>query len=122
MPSIGGWAWGLGWGVSHIRTGPGSPPPPPGVCQGAWGGVRQARRNQAWLGPTEPRTERSRFLLTSGREWGKYYRVVHFIGLNLNNTRNPRRALAARLGEGVTPNAAFAMAHRVDPFEVCVCV
>ena len=25
----------------------------------------------------EPGTERSRFPLTSGREWGEYYRVVH---------------------------------------------
>jgi hypothetical protein len=35
-------------------------------------GDRQARQNQAWLGPTEPCTERSRFLLSSGREWGEY--------------------------------------------------
>ena len=31
-------------------------------------------------GPTEPHIECSRFLLSSGRERGKYYRVVHFIG------------------------------------------
>ena len=30
--------------------------------------VLQPRHNQAWLGPTEPRTEGSRFLLSSGRE------------------------------------------------------
>ena len=59
--------------------------------------VRQARHAEAWLGPTEPCTKRSRFLLTSGREGGEYYRVVLVIELILNKTRNPRRTVVACL-------------------------
>ena len=47
----------------------------------------QASHNQAGLGPTEPCTGCSRFLLSSGCEWGEYYRVAHRPGLAPSETQ-----------------------------------
>ena len=57
----------------------------------------QARHNQAGLGPDEPCTRCNRFLLSSGCEWGKYYRVTHSTGPIPNQTQIPCRALVACL-------------------------
>ena len=48
--------------------------------------VCRARHNQAGLGATEPCTGCSRLLLSSGCEWGRYYRVAYSIGPMPNET------------------------------------
>ena len=59
--------------------------------------VRQRRHNQTELDPTEPCIEYSRFLMSSGREWGEYYQVAPHIGLGPNEVRNPCHTLVACL-------------------------
>ena len=57
--------------------------------------VCQSRHNQAGLGPTEPCTGRSRFLPSSGCQWGEYYRVAHSAGPIPTETQSPCRTLVA---------------------------
>ena len=79
-----------------------------GACGmvGGWGSasatrlatsVCQASHIQASLGPTEPCTGCSRFLLSSGYEWGEYYRVAHSTGLIPNENQISCRTLVACL-------------------------
>ena len=56
---------------------------------------------KANLSPTEPRTGCSRFLLSSGCVWGRYYRAAHSTGLIPNKTRISCRTLAACLLQAV---------------------
>ena len=88
-----------------MRTSPvvGWPPTAGGEAQ-TWPRVRQARHNQARLGPTEPCTECSRILLSFGCEWGEYYWVVPFTGLIPNGTRDFRRALVTCLAQHGPPS------------------
>ena len=59
--------------------------------------VRQARHTQASLGPAEPSAGCNRFLLSSGCEWGRYYRVAHSTGLIPNENQISCRTLVACL-------------------------
>ena len=81
----------VGW---HPRPFQPPPPHPPERHSRLATSVCQARHNQAGPGPTEPCTGCSRFLLSSGCEWGKYYRVAHSTGPIPNEI--PCRALVAR--------------------------
>ena len=78
------------------------PPPglgPPGQRAAFTSGlatrVRQAGRNQAGRGPTEPCPGCNRFLLTSGREWRREYRVALRRGLIPNMTGIPCQPMVA---------------------------
>ena len=85
----------------HHRLGPcdtNSPCDKTGPCQTRpAASVRHVRHNEARLGPTEPCTECSRILLSSGRAWGAYYRVAAGTARIPKKTRRPRRTLVAGL-------------------------
>ena len=55
----------------------------------------QARHDRAGLGPTEPCTGCDRALLSSGCQWGEYYRVAHGTGPAPTETQSPRRTPVA---------------------------
>ena len=59
--------------------------------------VRQVTRDQMDPGPTELDTGRSWFLLSSGGDISRYYRVAHGTGLIPNETQFPCRTLVACL-------------------------
>ena len=59
--------------------------------------VRQVRREQMEPGPTESDTGRRWFLLISGCDRSRYYRVAHGTGLIPNEIRFPCRTLVACL-------------------------
>ena len=59
----------------------------------------KAASTQASPGPSEPCTGCNRFLLSSGCEWGEYYRVAYSTGPAPNETRVPCRTLVACLGQ-----------------------
>ena len=68
-------------------------------------GLGRPPRTCRWRPPSQPPpggfrallTGCSRFLLSSGRGWGEYYRVAHGTGLMPNETQIPCRALVACL-------------------------
>jgi hypothetical protein len=59
--------------------------------------VRQVTRDQTRLSPTRSDTGRSWFLLSSGCDRSRYYRVAHGTALIPNETQLPCRALVACL-------------------------
>ena len=75
------------------------------------GSVHQVRRHQMGLGPTESDTGCGWFLLSSGCDRSRYYRVTHGTALIPNETQLPCRTLVA-MGVAMVSRQACPRARR----------
>ena len=82
--------------------------------------VRQVRRDQMELGPTGSDTERSWFLLSSGCDGSRYYRVAHGTGPIPNETQSPCRTLVACLVGCPLPTPGPVVVARASRTRACL--